>query len=124
MRNARNQPASHPGYGEDQEDHTRDEDRAQRLLPGEAEGSDDGEGEEGVEAHAGRHADRPVGDERHDGGAECGGDTGCDEDGIPIHARARQDVGVDEDDVGHRQECRDTGDHLGARRRLMLFQLE
>lgn len=33
MRNAIHQPASHAGYGQEQEDNTGNKDRAQRLLP-------------------------------------------------------------------------------------------
>ena len=61
VRDAGDQPAADAGDGQDQEDDAGDEHRAERLLPGEAHGADDGEGEEGVEAHAGRHGDRPVG---------------------------------------------------------------
>ena len=61
VRDALDQPAADAGDGQDQEDAAGDEDRAERLLPGEAHGADDGEGEEGVEPHARRHGDRPVG---------------------------------------------------------------
>ena len=124
MRDAGDQPASDAGDGEDHEDDARDEDRAQRLLPGKAERRHHREGEEGVEPHARRHADGPVGDQRHHRRAERGRDAGGHEDRVAVHAGGGQDLGVDEDDVGHRQKCRQARDQFGAHAGTVLGEPE
>ncbi len=86
--------------------------------------ADHGEGEEGVQPHARRHRDRPVGVERHDRRAERRGEAGRDEHRALVHAGRGEDLRVDEDDVGHRQERRDPGDHLGAHVGAVFLQLE
>lgn len=89
-----------------------------------AESRNHGEGEEGIEPHARCHADRPIGDESHDDRTQRGCETGGDKDRVAVHAGRRQNVGIDEDDVGHRQECRHAGNEFGARGRAVLTQFE
>ena len=115
MRNAFHQPAADTRYRQKKEDDAGNENRTERLLPAEAHGSNDREREECVEAHAGRHADRPVGDKRHDDRAERSGETGRHENRAFIHARGGQDIRVDKDDVRHRQEGRHAGDDFRPR---------
>ena len=85
MRNACDEPAPDPSEREDQEDHARNEDGAERLLPTVAELPDDCECKEGVEPHARRHGDRPVCPEAHDGRADRRRKASRDEDGIGVH---------------------------------------
>ena len=85
---------------------------------------DDGVGEEGVEPHARRESNRQVGEKAHDEAADGGSETGGDEDGAVIHAGFGEDVGVDEDDVGHRQKGGNAGDGFGAGGRAVCFELE
>ena len=85
---------------------------------------DDGVGEEGVEPHARRESNRQVGEKAHDEAADGGSETGGDEDSAVIHAGFGEDVGVDEDDVGHRQKGGNAGDGFGAGGSAVCFELE
>ena len=67
------------------------------------------------------------GDVRHEGGqetADSGGNAGGQHDGGVIHARLGQEVGVDEDDVSHREEGRQAADHFRADVGVVLFELK
>lgn len=77
---------------------------------------DYGEGEEGVKPHAGRHADRPVRNERHDDRAKSCRKAGGNENSVSVHTRSGQNVRVHEDDVRHRQEGRHAGNDFRSRR--------
>ena len=87
--------------------------KPERELPVAAELRHDGEGEIGVEPHAGRERDGVVGIEPHDGGARRGGEAGGDEHGAVVHARLLEHGRVDEHDVGHGEEGGETGAKLG-----------
>ncbi len=72
----------------------------------------------------GRHGERHVGPEPgQQGAAGRGQDRGGDDRAL-VHARGAQDVGIDEDDVGHRQKGRRAGGQLPADRGPVLLQLE
>ncbi len=124
MRDACDEPPPDSGERQDQEDHARDEDGAERLLPAIAELPDDRECKEGVEPHARRHGDRPVGPEAHDGRTDRRGKAGRDEDGVAVHPRAGKNLRIDEDDVSHRDEGRDAGNDFRSNVRLQFSQLE
>ena len=63
------QPGAQPEQRDDEEEHAADEDRAEPLLPGDAERRE-AEGDEGVLAHVRRDRDRPVRVEAHEQRAE------------------------------------------------------
>jgi hypothetical protein len=107
-----------------QEQAARDEDRAQRGLPGEAHVQHHHVGEIGVQAHARRQRDGIVGVQRHDGRAQRRDQAGGHEDGPLGHPRIPQDRGIDEDDVGHRQKGRQARDQLGSYIGAVLTELE
>src|SRR5471030_17676 len=99
----------------DQDEQTAgDEYGAQRGLPRYVHAQHDGVGEVSVKAHAGRHRDRVVGVDAHDHRAQRGGQAGGDEDRVARHAGVAEYGGIDEDDVGHRQEGGDAGHYFGA----------
>ncbi len=89
-----------------------------------SEAETDGVGEEGVQAHAGGQGVRNVGEEGHDEGSDDRGEDRRDEDGVFGDARLRQDVGVDENDVDHREERGRAGDQFPGEGRTILPQLE
>ncbi len=124
LRNARHQPRPHAGDGQQNEDAAGDENRPQRLLPGEAHPLDHGEGEKGVQPHARRQSYRPVGDEGHDECAQGRRQTGGDEHGAGVHARGRQNRRVDEDDVRHGEKGRHPRQNLGAHIGAVHIELE
>ncbi|MCY1409366.1 hypothetical protein D9M71_247140 [compost metagenome] len=112
-RDAVEQPLADPRQGQDHEQHARDEYRAQSGFPGVAHGANHGVGKEGVEAHARCQADWPVGVQAHQQAAQGGGDTGCDKGRTVIDPGIGHDVRVDENDVGHGDEGRQTRDQFG-----------
>ena len=105
---------SDPEYRNQEEQHAGAEHGGERLLPGVFVGQHDREGEEGVDAHAGRERDRIIGIERHHQGAHRRGHTGRDEHRARIHPGFAENDRVDEDDVDHRQERGHTGNEFGA----------
>ncbi len=102
------------GEGEEEKDDAGDEDGSECGLPGDAHSFDDGVGEVGVEAHAGREGDGVVGEGSHEDAAEGRAEAGGDCDGGDGHSGFVKDGGVHEDDVGHRDECREAGQYLSA----------
>ena len=103
-----------PAIGEDEEDDAGEEDGAEGGLPGDAHALDDGVGEVGVEAHAGREGERVVGERSHEDAAEGRAEAGGGGDGGEGHAGFGEDGRVHEDDVGHRDEGGEAGEDLGA----------
>ena len=88
-------PASHRQYAENQEQHTRDEDRAERDLPCVAQTEDHTVGEERVESHAWRQRNRVVGVQPHHQSAERSGQTSGNEHRVERHASLGEDLRVD-----------------------------
>ena len=119
--------------GEEDEDNPLDYDRGERRLPGDAEAEDDREREEGVQAEPRRQAERPVGVERHHEDGDGGGEDGHHRE-VLRHLRCRpagdvrdrdpEDGRVDDDDVAHRQERRQPGEHLGPEVRAVRLESE
>jgi hypothetical protein len=124
LRYALDEQLAQPRDRDDQEQAARDEDRAQRGLPRVAHAEHDHVGEVGVQAHARRHGDRVVGVQAHDQRAQRRDQAGGDEDRALGHARVAEDRGVDEDDVGHRQEGGEPRDDLGAHGGVVFVELE
>ena len=79
----------------------------------------DHHGEEAVEAHARGHGEGLVGQEGHAEDTDGGGDAGSHEHGVPeflpVGAEARQQVGIQGDDVGHRHEGGDDRPRISVR---------
>ncbi|MNP04423.1 hypothetical protein D3C76_963360 [compost metagenome] len=123
-RDAVEQPFADPREGQDHEQHTGHKHRAEGGFPVVAHGADHGVGEEGVEAHARRQADRPVGVQAHQQATECCSDTGGDECRTMIDPGVGHDVGVDENDVSHGDEGCQTGNQLGLHRGAVQAEFE
>ena len=105
-------------------DQTADEHHGQGLLPGKVERHADRVGEECVQAHARGLRVRDVGEQRHDKCADRGSDDRRKEDRLRVHACFSQYLWVDEQDVRHGEECRETGDDLGMDVRAAALQVE
>ena len=112
------------GDGEREEDHAVDEHHAEGLGPRDALAEHDCEGEERVDAHAGSEGDRVVGQKRHDHRGERGGERGYGDKRALVHAGVGQDVGVDDQNVGHRGEGRQAGLEFAADGGFMAIELE
>ena len=67
--------------------------------------------------------DRVVCQECHDECGKCGSKCSCNKDTASIHD-STQNVGVDGQNISHRQECGETGNDLRADSRAVLFELE
>lgn len=104
--------------------HGRDKYRTQRHLPGMAQVQDHGVGKEGVQAHARCQGNRVVGDQTHDRRADGRCQTGGDKQRALVHAGLAENARVDEQDVGHGQECRDTGQNLGTHVSVVCLELK
>jgi hypothetical protein len=65
-----------------------------------------------------------IGEKGHQQAADRGGHAGRSEHRAERHPGFAQYVGVDEDDVGHGEEGRDSRHDLGPHRRPVLVQLE
>ena len=123
-RDAVEQPFADFRQAHDHEQHAGDEHGAEGDLPAITHFTDDGVGEEGVQAHARCQADRPVGVQPHQEAAQRRTDAGGDECGAVIDAGGGHDVGVDENDVGHGDEGRQTGQQFGLEGGAVLGQFE
>ena len=111
-------------HRDQKEQHARTEHRRQRLLPGVFVGQHHGEGEEGVDAHAGRQRDRIIGVKRHHHGAHRRRHAGGDEHRARVHARLAEDRRIDEHDIDHGQERGQTGDEFGLDIGALLLEPE
>ena len=113
------QPFAYRRHRDQQEQRAGEEHDAKRELPIAAELRHHGEGEIGVEPHAGGKRDGVVGVEPHDGGRERRGEAGGDEHRAMIHAGLLEDRRVDEHDVGHGEEGGEAGPELGRHARCL-----
>ncbi|MNQ71052.1 hypothetical protein D3C85_857090 [compost metagenome] len=84
----------------------------------------DGVGEERVQSHARCQRNRVVGDQAHDGGADGGCQAGRDKHRALVHAGLAENARVDEQNVGHGQEGRDTGKNLGTHVGVVCLELK
>ena len=124
LRNRVDDVFADPEDRDEKEDHAGAEHAGERLLPRVFVGQHNGEGEEGIQPHARRERDRVVGIERHDQRGHRGRNAGRDEYRALVHARAGEDLRVDEHDIDHGEEGRDAGDELGADIGAVLGQAE
>ena len=93
-------------------------------MPLEAEAEAHGVGEERVEAHAGGLRVRNVGEQAHHERADDGRDDGGEEHAAPRHTGRRQDLRVDDDDVGHGEERGQAGHDLRGDGGAVLLEME
>ena len=124
FRNGLDDDLTNLGDGDQNVDQAAQEHHAQGLLPGEAEAEANGVGEERVEAHASGLSVRNVGEQAHDKRARDGCDDGCEEHAAPRHARLRQDLWIDDDDVRHCEERGQTGHDLSGHGGAVLLKME
>jgi len=113
----RNRPQNHlanAGRRECEKDNAREKDRTQSSLPGDMHFEADRIGEVRVETHARRECNGIARDDAHENGAERRRETRGRSDRRQRNACCGEDGGVDEHDVSHREEGRDSGQNLGA----------
>ena len=118
------QPFAHRQQAQYHKGDTGDEHAAERGLPARAVALHDDEGEEGVQAHAGRERHRIVREQPHRQRAECCRQARGDEHRAEIHVGLGQDRRVQEHDVGHRQERRAARENLRAHAGAMASEIE
>src|SRR4029450_8321401 len=111
-------------YRNQKEQHAGAEYGSERLLPGIFVRQYDGEGEERVDAHAGRERNRIIRIERHHQSADGGGDAGCDEHRALVHSGLAENDRIDEHDIDHGQKRRYAGNEFSADISALLRQSE
>ncbi len=119
-----NNPFAYRQDTQDQEDYARQEDGTQRGFPAMVHALDDAVGEKGIQPHSRCQSDGIIGVEAHDKCADGRCEAGGNEYGALVHSGVREDQWIDEYDVGHGQESRDTGDDFIADRRAVTFQVK
>ena len=109
-----------PGKREGHDDNTVEDDEPHGLGPGETFGGNEGDCNKGVDAQAGGNTEGVFGNgaegDGHNAGGEGGGccNLGNTEDGAVTVGAGTEDEGVEDDDVGHCEECDYTSADLGA----------
>src|SRR5690606_5689316 len=97
-----------------QDDETFEDDHAHRSGRAQPVAQNEPEGDGAVDAQTGGERDRVVGEDAHGDAQQPGDERGAGGYRPRVEAGGAEDVGVDEDDVGHHQERGDTGAYLGA----------
>ena len=114
MRNGTQDHLPDTGCGEGQEDHAGKKHGAQRRLPWDVHLDADRVGEVGVQAHARGESDGIAGHNAHQDRAERSRQAGGRGGRRQGHARIRQNGRIDQHDVRHGEEGRDSRQDLGA----------
>ena len=114
LRDAVDNLLAHVEGREQDEDDALNKDGGERRLPAVAHTGHEGEGKEGIDAHAGGLGEGQLGEECDEHRAECRSQGGGGEHGAFVHAGRGEDVGVDGEDVAHGQEGGETGHEFGA----------
>ena len=122
--NAVHHPFPDGKHGQDQHQHARAEDGAERSLPRQPHRAHRDHRKVGVQPHSGCQRDGKVGVQPHRRRPERGRQAGRHQHGPGVHPGSTQDHRVHEDDVGHGQEGGESGDDLPADGSLSLFQFE
>ena len=122
--NVRNHPVTHAENGQQQQANRAPEDGAHTHLPRQPHRLNHHEGKERIQTHRRGQRDRQVSEHTHQNAAEGRDQTGSHEDGAGIHASNAQNLRVNKNDIDHRQEGGETGDHFGACRRAVLAQFK
>ena len=89
---------------EHEENNAREENYAERSAPRNVHAQANGISEVGIERHSGRERDGIVGVKAHDQRADRGREASGKNHALDRHPRLGQDLRIDDDDVGHRQE--------------------
>ena len=108
------QPGAHLRNRQDDEDNTFNQDGREGELPAVSHSQADRKYKEGVQAHTGSQTKWFFGIQGHDQGSHDGGQGRRSKDGSAGHVKGTEDAGVDGQDIGHRQEGRNTRDNLCA----------
>ncbi len=124
VRDHRYDQLAHPGQRQHQKRDARHQHATERHRPGHAHLLHHGKAEIGIEPHARRQRQRGVGNHPHqDRGKGCG-KAGRSGNRGHRHAGLAQDRGVDEHDIGHRQERGAPRQNFGARGRAARAERE
>ena len=124
IRNGREQTLAYAAEGQQKKEDAGQKHGAERRRPGHAHALHHRVGEVSVQAHARCQCERVVGQRAHKDGAERRTQAGRHRDCRDRHTRFAQDRRVDKDDVGHRDEGRQAGKHLGAPRGAVFGEME
>ena len=108
------QPGAHLRNRQDDEDNTFNQHGREGELPAVSHAQAHREHEEGVQTHTGSQAKRFFGIQGHDQGTYDGGQGRSRKHRSAGHVKGTEDAGVDGQDIGHRQEGRNTRDNLCA----------
>ena len=119
-----NHPIAHAENRQQQQTDSAPEDGAHTHLPRQAHCLHHHEREEGVQTHRRSQCHRQVGEYAHQDTAQRRNQAGGDKHRAGVHASDAKNLRVNENDVDHRQEGRETGDHFGTCRRAVLAQLK
>ena len=115
---------AHTEDGENEKCETGQEYAPQRRLPRDTHALDHREREIRVQAHSRSERQRVIGHQSHENAAKCRGEAGRCRNAGAGHAGGPKNDGIDDDDVGHREERREAGQQLGANRRAMILQIK
>ena len=119
-----NHPVTHAENRQQQQTDSAPEDGTHTYLPRQAHRLHHHEREECVQTHCRCQCYRQVGEYAHQDTAQRRNQAGGDEHRAGVHASNAKNLRVNENDVDHRQEGRETGDHFGTCRRAVLAQLK
>ena len=97
---------------------------AQHGLPRNAPSDHDRIGEVGVERHAGRQRDRIIRPQPHHERRNRGREARREEHAVLGHARLRQNLRIDHDDVRHGHERGQAGEKLDANRGVVFAKMK
>ncbi len=120
----RDDPLPHAHHGKNQKRHARKKHRAQRCLPRHTHPLHHRVGEIRVQPHAGRERNRVARKRSHQNGAERRRQAGGRKHRRNGHARVLENGGIDEHDVGHRDERSDPRQDFRLPGRVQLLEFE
>lgn len=99
---------------EHQENHSGKKYGSERCLPGNTHSDDNGVSEICIETHAGSESDGVTSEGSHENASDCRGEAGCGGDGRKGQTCLTEDRGVNQNDIRHGYESRQSGKQLGA----------
>ena len=109
---------------EHEENNAGEENYAQRSAPRNVHAQANRISEVGVERHSRSERDGIVGVKAHHQGADRGREAGGENHSLDRHPRLGQDLRIDDDDVGHRQESREAAEKFLLYGGLIFGELE
>ena len=113
-----------PRDREHEKHNAREENYAQRSAPRNVHAQANVISEVGVERHSGSERNGIVGVKAHHQGADRGGEAGGKNHALDRHPRLGQNLRVDDDDVGHRQESCEAAEKFLLHGGLVFGELE